>query len=108
MRGDQSVRSWEQNQNLGFQAQQAQTMLGVGEQRAGMDFNVANINQQADAARRAMLGQGFSDLSEYAQTQQLMKNQQSRDSQLAGLYPDMFSQVYPYMQGTQNVINKYR
>jgi hypothetical protein len=94
MRGDQSVRQWEQNQNLGLQARQAGTMLNVGQQRAQTDFNVANINQQSDAARRGMLGAGFTNLSEYAQMQQLMGNQQRQGQQQLGI----MKQMYPFYQ----------
>jgi len=107
MRNDANAWTQKHNVDLGYMGEQAQTMLGVGDQRAGMKFNVAGINQQADAAQRAYLGQGFNDLSEWAQRQALMKNQKERDSQLAGLYPDMFSSVYPWMQGAQNINKQY-
>ena len=113
MRADQSARATQQNMNNMYQGQLA-GMLGqagqfgaqLGQAQATTDFNVDNINMQSDAAQRAYLGQGFSDLSEYGQRQQLMKNQQQRDKDLLGIYPDMFKSVYPYMQGMQNLINR--
>lgn len=115
MRGDQQAWATKQNaenQYLGDLAQgqfnYGQMAAGLGQQRAATDLTIADYNMQSDAARRAALGQGFADLGEYAQTQQLMRNQQERDSSLASIYPDMFGTVMPFMQGTQNVLNKYR
>lgn len=88
MRGDQSAYATQNNMNnqyaaqhAGFLGQQAQFGAGMGQQRADTAFNVDNINQQADAARRTQLGAGFGQLSEYAQMQQLMQNQKGSDQQ---------------------------
>ena len=107
MRADASAWAQKNNMENQYASNKAQMALGVGNQMAGMDFNVDQINQQSVAAQQAHFGQGLSDLSEYSQNQQQMRNQQMRDATLAGIYPDMFSSIYGFMPGVQNAVNKY-
>ena len=110
MRGDQAAYTTQQNMNNQYQGQQAQMLgqsaqfrAGLGQQQADTRFNVANINQQSDAARRQMLGAGFTGISDFAQRQQLMQGQQGADQQrlaaLEGLYP-MFNKWFPGANAT--------
>ena len=109
MRGDQSARAWEQNQNNQYRGQQAQGELqfsnmraGLGAQQAATNYNVAQDNLGADAARRNMLGAGFSGISDYAQRQQLMAGQGERDQQRLGILEDMYPMMgnwFPGMYG---------
>ncbi len=94
-------RSWQTKQYMDnkYRGEEAQIRANLGAQRAQTRYNIADWNKQSDAARRAHLGAGFSQLGQWGQVQQQMRNQQTRDSQLIDILPDMFGQVLPYMEG---------
>lgn len=104
MAGD--AAAWAQKNNVDNQyvSEQAQMDANLGNNRAQMDWNVQTGNAQNKAATNQFLGQGFNDLSQFAQIQQLMGNQQNRDAQLASLYPDMYSQIYQFQPAMQQII----
>lgn len=104
MAGDASAWAQKNNMDNQYMAEQAQMDANLGGARANMDWMTQTANSQNKAATNSFLGQGFNDLGRFAQTQQLMGNQQMRDSQLAGLYPDMYG-VYNFMYGAQDIVN---
>lgn len=90
-RDEQAAYARKQNIDLGYMGQEAAMRARLGGERAGTDLNIDVFNQQSDAARRNMLGTGFGQLSQWAQMQQFMGNQQGRDAQRL----DIMRQMYP-------------
>jgi len=97
MAGDATAYAQKQNMDLGYMGEEAQFMYGAGQDMANVNFGVAGMNQEAEAARRGYLGQAASDLSGFAQTNRLMNNQKDRDQQLRELLPDIFGKVADFM-----------
>lgn len=92
MRSDAEAYSNQSNINNEYLGQQAQMDAGLGAQRAATRLNVRDINDRNRAAKRSFLSQGFSNLSSYAQKQQLMKNMQAREP----MYRDILMTYNPY------------
>jgi hypothetical protein len=91
MRADQAAYAQKQNMDNQYLGQEAQMRATLGAGRASTNYQVAQDNLAAEAARRAHLGAGFSGLSQFAQTQQLMGGQRQADQQrlqiLQGMEP---------------------
>lgn len=104
MRNRSGVLANKQNMDLNYMGQEAEMLYGLGQGEAGTKFNIADYNLQNLASRRNFTGTSMGQLSQYAQNQQLMANQATRDKQLAGIYPDMFKSVMPFMTGVQDLI----
>ena len=92
MRADQSAYSQQQNYNNQYLGQEAGFRANLGAQRSQTNYQVAQDNLAAQAARRQMLGAGFTGLSDWAQNQQLMRNQAGTDQQRL----DILQNMYPY------------
>lgn len=105
MAGDAAAYAQKNNMDNQYLAEQAQMDAQLGSQRAQMDWMTQTAQAQNKAATNSFLGQGFNDLGEFSQVQQQMKNQKFRDAQLAGLYPDMYSQIYQFQPFMQSIVN---
>ena len=108
MIGDASAWATKNNMDNQYLGEQAQMDYGLGQGRSQMDWMTQTANSQNKAVTNQFLGQGFQDLGEFGQTQQLMSNQRYRDAQLASLYPDMFSQIYKFQPFMQEIIGSAR
>jgi len=108
MRNKAGVLANKQNMDLGYQGEEANALmqLGAGEQQA--NWNTMDWNAQSLANKRNMWRSGLSQLSQYSQNKEMMANQKERDSQKAGLIPDIFGAVTPYMQGLQDIFNSIK
>src|SRR4030042_3875902 len=107
MAADAAAFAQGNNMNNIYLGQQAEMDQQLGASRANMDWMTQDYNARNRAATNNFMGQAFNDLGMFGQTQQLMKNQQLRDAQLAGLIPDMF-QVYNFMPGMQDILNTFK
>lgn len=106
MTGDAGSWATKINADNQYLAEQAQVDYGLGRDRSQMDWNVQLAEAQNKAARNQFMGQGMSDVSNLAQTRELMGNQADRDKQLLELYPDMFKSIMPFMTGMQNIMKE--
>jgi hypothetical protein len=104
MRGDAAAWSEKHNQDLGYMGQEAEMMNNFGQQRAGMDWETETAQAQNLASKRNFLGQAFGQASQLAQMYERNKMLKFRDAQLAGLYPDMYSQIYQYQPWMQQIV----
>jgi hypothetical protein len=105
MRNRSAIYANKQNADLGYQGQEAEMLnsLGAGEQQA--NWNTMDYNNQNIANKRNIFRAGLSQLSQYSQNKELMKNQQQRDSQLGGVYKDMFGSIMPFMKNMQGIFD---
>ena len=81
MRNRASILANKQNQDLGYMGQQAEMLNAQGENMSQIDMGVGQWNAQNRSMKEGYLGQGISDLGQWAGTQQLMRNQQLTDEQ---------------------------
>jgi hypothetical protein len=81
MRADASA--WGQKSNIEniYKGEEAKLAVGVGSEEAQNRYRVDQDNLAAQAMRRQYQGASASQLSQWAQMQQLMKNQQMTDEQ---------------------------
>lgn len=91
---DAAAYSQKSNIDNQYLAQQAQMDAQLGSQRAQTKLGIQDINDRNEAARRNYLAQGFSDVSNWAQTQQLIRNQRAREP----MYADILNTYNPYSQ----------
>ena len=68
-----------------YMGEEAKMRAGLGSEEAANRYRVDQDNLAAQAMRRTHFGTGTSQLSQWAQMQQLMKNQQARDMRLEDL-----------------------
>jgi hypothetical protein len=101
MRADAGARAQKSNVENQYLGEQAQMDAQLGQGIAATKLGVQDINDRNAAARRGMLGQGVSDVSKFAQLQQLMRNQGSADTDKLDILktfsqyaPEWFSSYY--------------
>lgn len=87
-RADAAAYGQKSNVENQYLADQAKVDLSLGQSMGETDYRTALTNEQLRAARENMVGQGFSGLSQWAQMQQAMENEKSRDKDLAGVLAD--------------------
>jgi len=88
-RGEAQTFSRAQQINNQYLAQQAAMDYRVGSDISRNRFAVEDINERERAARRAYMAQGYGQLGQYSQSQQLMRNQALRDEQRMALIPSL-------------------
>ena len=81
-----NVRSQESNINNQYLADYANTMNSLGQQWVNATNIAADANAQNRAASRNINRTGISQLSQWAQNRELMRNQRTRDEQMWHLY----------------------
>ena len=98
MRNRASVMANKQNMDLGYQGEEANALmqLGVGEQQA--NWNTAEWNAQSMANKRNIFRAGLSQLSQYGQNKELMKNQKEQDDKRMLALKDIFGSIAPFME----------
>ena len=103
MRNRASIYANKQNADLGYQGQEAEMLnnLGAGQQQA--NWNVMDYNNQNIANKRNMWRAGLSQLSQYSQSKELMKNQQTQDQNKYAALQDMFTAIAPFMKSLQSM-----
>lgn len=92
LRADSGAYAQKQNMDNTYLYQQAMMDANLGQQRASTKLGIRDINDRNAAARRNYLSQGFGDVSNWAQTQQLMNNQRAMEP----LYGDILKNYNPY------------
>lgn len=81
-----NLRSQESNINNQYLADYANTMNSLGQQWVNATNMAADANAQNRAAARNITRTGISQLSQWAQNRELMRNQRTRDEQMWPLY----------------------
>lgn len=81
-----NLRSQESNINNQYLADYANTMNSLGQQWVNATNMAADANAQNRAASRNINRTGISQLSQWAQNRELMRNQRTRDEQMWPLY----------------------
>ena len=96
-RGDAEAYARKQNMDNAYIGEEAQTLGGFGSQRAGMDFQVADINAANRAAQRRYLPTALSELQQQTQMNKIMRekkrlamNQALTDEERNRLYMEAF------------------
>lgn len=74
------------NVNNQYKADYASTLNSLGQQRVNATNMAVDMNARSRAAARNIQGTALSQLSQYAQNKQLMKNQKSRDMAMLEMY----------------------
>lgn len=90
MNADAKAFADKQNIENQYTAQKADMLHQQGRDKAAIKASVKQSNLQSKANRNNMLGTGLSQLSQFAQTKQLMKNQKNVDMSKVSLLKDMF------------------
>lgn len=89
-----SLRSQESNANNQYLGDYANTLNSLGQQWVNAT-NIANeINAQNRATTRNIRRAGLSQLSQWAQNRELMRNQESRDNALLAMYAPFLQSGY--------------
>lgn len=89
-----SLRSQESNANNQYLGDYANTMNSLGQQWVNA-INIANeANAQNRATTRNIRRAGLSQLSQWAQNRELMRNQESRDNALLAMYAPFLQSGY--------------
>lgn len=104
---DANAWATKQNADNSYMGEYAQLLNNAGQNRAAMDWQVQTANEQNKAARMQHFGQGFADIGEYAQMQQLMRNQAGADTQRMGIYQDLYKTIMPFMQNSGGMTPNY-
>lgn len=89
-----------QNQDNQYMGEEANSLLNIGNQVAATNLNVKNINDQNSASRRNFLASGFGNISQFAQMQQLMKNQKLSDVERMEILKVLNARSPQYFQQT--------
>jgi hypothetical protein len=108
MRNDAAAWAQKNNMDNQYLAEEGRLRAQLGSEEARIKLGIQNINDANLAAGRSFLGQGFQDIGQFGQMQQLMANQRDRDAMLLELYPDMFGNMLQYQPGMQNILSRYR
>jgi hypothetical protein len=82
MMADNSVNAQAQNMNNQYLGEQAQFRAGIGQQMANTKLGIKDINDRNAAAKRGMISTAMGQLGQFGQTQQLMRNQKDRDTDM--------------------------
>lgn len=114
MRSDAAAYAAKQNADNQYRGQEAQylanygNVLGqLGAQKAQTRYGVDVYNQQTLANKRNYLGTATSQLSQYLQNRELMRNQAERDKEQLQILPEIFggiSQYLPFLSQIQTGI----
>ncbi len=89
MRADSGIRAQQQNMNNDYLAQQAQMDYNLGENISKLKNYGYEMNLKNRAAKKNYMSTGLSQLQQYAQVQELMKNQKLRDKERLALLKDI-------------------
>ena len=110
MRGDERAQQFKTNREADFARDTAQMQYGIGRDQtmlgfqrgqfnAQQDFRTAQVNLQSEAAQRAYMGQGLSDIGGAGQMFARNMMSANRDKMKMDLLPDMFD-MYDYNKRT--------
>lgn len=94
MRADSGVRAQQQNINNDYLAQQAQMDYNLGENISKLKNYGYEMNLKNRAAKKNYMSAGLSQLQQYAQVQQLMKNQKMSDKEKLNLLKDIIPNYF--------------
>ena len=97
-RAKQQVRDLKTNMDNQLDMQEAQFRGNMGAQWANELQKAQLYGLQTDAARRAFTGQGVQDMSEMAQRNQLMRNQEGVDAQRMQVLQQMYGHFPQFAQ----------
>lgn len=100
MRSDATAYAQKTNIDNQYLGEQARMDSELGSRRAATRLNIRDINDRNRAARRNYLAQGFGDLSRFAQTQQLMRNQEEMNpiyGQILKTYNPYATEYFPFL-----------
>ena len=91
-RAASDAKAYADKQNIENQytMQKADMLNQQGRDKASVNAMVKQLNSQSKANKNNMLGTGLSQLSQFAQNKQLMKNQKGSDMSKVALLKDMF------------------
>ena len=104
---DANAWATKQNADNAYLGEYAQLLNNAGQNRAAMDWQVQLANEQNKAARMQHFGQGFTDIGEFAQMQQLMRNEAGADAQRMGIYQDLYKTIIPFMTNSGSMAPNY-
>lgn len=104
---DANAWATKQNADNAYLGEYAQLLNNAGQNRAAMDWQVQLANEQNQAARMQHFGQGFTDIGEFAQMQQLMRNEAGADTQRMGIYQDLYKTIIPFMTNSGSMAPNY-
>ena len=107
MAGDTAAWAQKNNMDNQYLGEQAQMDANLGANRAQMDWMAQDYNLKNKTATNQFLGQGFNDLGQFAQMQQLMGNQTNNDAMLANILRSVYGPGSPtkFYGGYQDVLN---
>ena len=107
MAGDAAAWAQKSNMDNQYLGEQAQMDANLGANRAQMDWMAQDYNLKNKTATNQFLGQGFNDLGQFAQMQQLMGNQTNNDAMLANILRSVYGPGSPtkFYGGYQDVLN---
>lgn len=88
MRADFGVGAHKSNIENQYLAEQAQMDYGLGNQMAGVNWQVDLAEEQNRAARGTMLGAGLTGISDFTQMNKLMANQKRTSELFATMLPE--------------------
>lgn len=100
------LRAQESNVNNQYSADYASTLNNLGQQYVGATNLSAEQNAQNRAAARNTRRAGLSQLSQWVQNRELMRNQRTRDDAMLDLYKPFLESGYS-SDVLQNVYNTY-
>lgn len=100
------LRAQESNVNNQYAADYASTLNNLGQQYVGATNLSAEQNAQNRAAARNTRRAGLSQLSQWVQNRELMRNQRTRDDAMLDLYKPFLESGYS-SDVLQNVYNTY-
>jgi len=97
-----NLRSMESNANNQYLGEYANTMNNLGQQWVGATNLAAEANAQNRATARNIRRAGISQLSQWAQNRELMRNQEARDNAMLAMYGPFLQAGY-----TANTIREF-
>ncbi len=97
-----NLRSMESNANNQYLGEYANTMNNLGQQWVGATNLAAEANAQNRATNRNIRRAGISQLSQWAQNRELMRNQEARDNAMLAMYGPFLQAGY-----TANTIKEF-
>lgn len=102
-RASANIRAQQSNMNNQYIGEYANIANNLGQQWVGTTNLAEDMNRKQIANARNIRRTGMSQLSQWAQNKQLMRNQMNRDNAMLALYG-------PYLEGvfTKNTMDDYR
>lgn len=104
LRGNAGINAQAVNANNQYASELAQYKAGVGKQLSDTRTLISDLNARNEAAGRNFLGTAMGQLGQYGQTQQLMRNQEERDSQMM----ERWNSFFEMFQGSKQPVDKYK